>query len=248
MRLILATLWILIGSATSAGLYWLFLSTPESTVWALSASALLSIVALALAGFTITGTIAVWGNGVSRVGVQRAIRSIPSILPALIIVVVTWFLTMQAEVWVTMRSGQINAWFIAQFGWADVSWLFRSIRYAAMWLRWVFASVLALSLMSGFVAVGARAMIESAWLRRALQPRSLLLSTLLFLVLIALPWKYIVPWRPPTLPATSVEMIFIAVKLSLTALMAAVAVALIIREASGAVSPPRDPNAAAQAA
>ncbi len=39
MRLALATVWILIGSALTAGVYWIFLITPESTVWSLLASA-----------------------------------------------------------------------------------------------------------------------------------------------------------------------------------------------------------------
>jgi hypothetical protein len=43
-------------------------------------------------------------------------------------------------------------------------------------------------------------------------------------------------------------MAFITVKLSITAVMFAIAIALIIREASGAIPPPRDPHEAAQAA
>jgi len=248
MRLALAAAWILIGSAVSAALYWQFLLTPESTVFALIASGLLAIVALMLAALTITGAIAIWGNGVSRSSLMRALRSIPSILPALVIVLLFWWITLRAETWVAMRSGPINAWFIARFGWSDVSWLFRTVHYSAMWLRWIVAPMLALSLMSGFVAVGVRAMTQVAWLRRALHPRSLVFASLLFVVMIALPWKYIVPWRPASLPPTAVQLTFITVKLSLAAITAAVALALIIREASGAVPPPRDPHEAAQAA
>lgn len=248
MRLFLAALWILILGAMTAGIYWVFLSTPESTVWMLIASGVLAVITLACAGFTITGAIAIWGNGASPSTFARAARAIPSILPALVIVLLIWWLTLRAETWIALRSGQINAWFIARFGWDDVSWLFRTAHYAAMWFRWIVAPVLALSLMSGFVAVGARSLAQGAWLRRALRPRALVLCSLLFVVLIALPWKYVVPWRPASLPATSVELVFIAVKLSLAAIVAAIAVALIIREASGAVPPPQDPQQAAQAA
>ena len=72
-----------------------------------------------------------------------------------------------------MRSGQISAWFIARFGWDDVSWLFTAIRYVAQWLRWVIAALLALSLMAGFVAIGWRALAQAAWIRRALRPRAI---------------------------------------------------------------------------
>ncbi len=248
MKFFVAIVWILAGVAISGGVYWLFLTTPESTVWALITSAVLAIVALMLAGFTITGAIAILSNGISRATLMRAMRAIPSIVPALIIVLIIWWMTIRVETWFGMRNGQINAWFIAKFGWDDVSWLFRLIRYTAMWFRWIVASMLALSLMTGFVIVGARAIAQFAWLRRALRPRALVLSTLVFIVLIALPWKYLVPWRPAGLPATSIEMAFIATKLSVAAVMAAIAIAVMIREASGTVPPPRDPREAAQAA
>ena len=248
MRLALATLWVLVFCIINGGIYWLFLNTPESTVWALGASAVLGLIMLIFDGLTVTGAMAILANGLSRASVMRAVRAIPSIIPASLIVILVWWITLRAESWVVMREGQINAWFIARFGWGDVSWLFRSVHYGAMWLRWVVALMLALSLMSGFVSVGARAIAQFAWLRRALHPRTLFLSTLWFLVLIALPWKYLVPWRPAGLPPTSVELAFIVSKLSVAAVLFAVGVTLMIREASGAVPPPRDPQAAEQAA
>lgn len=248
MRLVLVALWLLAGTAISAGIYWEFLVTPESTIYALIASSLLAIVALILIGVTITGAIAIWSNGLSRSTLTRALRTVPSILPGLAIVWLFWWITLRAETWFVMRTGPINAWFIAQFGWSDVSWLFRGVHYVAMWFRWIFAPMLALSLMSGFVLAGSRSMTQAAWVRRALRPRSLIFASLLFIVMIALPWKYIVPWRPDSLPPTSVELAFIAIKLSLTSIMAALAIALMIREASGAAPPPRDPHEAAQAA
>jgi hypothetical protein len=248
MTFVVTIVWILAGAAISAGVYWAFLTTPESTVWALITSALLGLIALILTAFTITGAIAILSNGLSRTAIMRALRAIPSIVPALLIVSLIWWLTLGVETWVGMRSGQINAWFIAQFGWADVSWLFRSIRYTAMWLRWILASMLAFSLMTGFVLAGSRALTQLAWLRRALRPRALVFCSLIFVVLIALPWKYLVPWRPAGLPATSIELVFITAKLALAAVIGAIAIAMMIREASGAVPPPRDPKEAAQAA
>ena len=46
MRLALVTLWMLIGGAIAGGVYWLFLTTPESTVWTLIASASLALIAI----------------------------------------------------------------------------------------------------------------------------------------------------------------------------------------------------------
>lgn len=248
MRFALATLWILIGGAINGGVYWVFLNTPESTVWALGASAGLALLITIIDALTLTGAMTIQANGLSRSSIARAVRGIPAIVPASLIVVLLWWLSLRGETWVGMRGGQISAWFIARFGWSDIAWLFTAVRYAAIWIRWVLATMLALSLMTGIVFAGARAAGQFAWLRRALRPRALLFATLWFVVLIALPWNYVVPWRPADLPATAVEVVFIAVKLSLCAIAFAIAVALMIREASGAALQSPDPKEAAQVA
>jgi hypothetical protein len=232
MRIALATLWILTGSAITAGIYWGFLNTPESTVWALIASALLAGVTLALAGFTATGAIAMLTHGASFSGIRRGVQAVGSVIPAALIIVMMWWLTTHAETWLAMRSGQISAWFIARFGIADVTWIFSAAHRVAQWLRWVVAALLALSLMAGVVAVGWRALAQGAWLRRALHPRAIVLATIWFVVLIALPWIYLVPWRPKGLPPTSVEFAFIAAKLSMMAILYAIGAALITYEAA----------------
>lgn len=232
MRLALATLWILVGGAITAGVYWLFLITPESTVWTLIASAVLALAALLMAGFTAAGTIAIWSDGPSTAGVRRAARAIPAAIPAALIVWGLGWLATFANNWITLRSGPINAWFIAQFGWDDVSWLFTTIRYAILWVRWVLAAVLAFSLIAGVVSIGWPALRQTAWLRRALRPRTLAVVSFWAVVMIALPWAYLVPWRPKQLPASSMEFAFIVAKLSVSAIVLGIGAALIAREAT----------------
>jgi hypothetical protein len=232
MKLLFATVWILIGSAITAGVYWLFLITPESTVWTLIASALLAFTALLLAGFTASGAIAIWSYGASAAGIRRAARAIPAAIPAALIVWGMGWLATFATNWVAMRSGPINAWFIAQFGWDDVSWLFTIVRFTILWLRWVLAAELALSLIAGVVLMGWPALAQAGWLKRALRPRTLAVVTLWAVVLIALPWAYVVPWRPRQLPASSIEFIFIVAKLSVSAIVLAIGAALIAKAAS----------------
>jgi hypothetical protein len=223
---------MLSGSALTAAVYWGFLITPESTVWMLLTQAVLAMTALALAGLTASGAIAMWWHGASLAGVRSAVRSIPGVIPAAAIVWLIWWIAHRAEVWVTMRSGQISAWFIARFGWDDMSWLFTAIGVAADWFRWVIAALLALSLMAGFVAMGWRALAQTAWLRRALRPRAIAAATLWFGALIALPWLYLLPWRPQSLPPTSIELAFIVAKLSVSAILFALGAALVAYEAS----------------
>ena len=232
MRFVVAIITLLVGAAITSGLYWTFLNTPESTVWALAASAVLVILALLTATVTVNIVIETWSHGPSRAGLRRAVGAVPSVIPALIIVSLLWWLTMAVERWVGMRSGQISAVFIARFGMADVSWLFNGIRYIAVWCRWVIAALLAFSLMAGFLSVGWAVLRQPAWLRRALNPRTIIVATVTFVALVVLPWMYLVPWRPSGLPATSAELAFITAKLSLSAVLFALGAAIIIREAS----------------
>ena len=222
MRLLLVTLWVLAGGSAAGGAYWAFLNTPESTVWALGASAVLLAAALALAGATVNGAILLWTRGPSRHALVQALLRAPAVVPAALIVIAIWWLTAQAEAWVTMRSGPISAWFIARLGWADVSWLFAGVGYVAVWTRWVLAVMLATWLMAAIVH-GAK---------HRLSLKGIGLASVWFVLLIALPWIYLVPWRPAALPPTSMEIAFIGVKLFVAAAVIAGGLALVIREAS----------------
>jgi hypothetical protein len=232
MRLVLATLWIVIAGAVTAGVYWGFLLTPESTIWALMVSALLAIAALALAGLTAAGAMAIWSHGVSLAAARRALRAIPSVVPAAIVVALVWWMTHRAEMSVITRSGGINAWFIARLGWDDVRWIFSAVHFIGLWLKWVIGGMLALSMMAAVMNDGWPAIAAPAWLRRALNPRALALATVAFVALIALPWMFLLPWRPRNLPPTSIEYVFIVTKLSVSAMLFSVGAALIVRQAS----------------
>jgi hypothetical protein len=238
MRLALATLWILTGSALTAGVYWGFLSTPESTVGTLIVSAILAAIALAMAGVTASGAITIWSHGASLAGIGRAMRSSLGVIPAALLILLVWWVAERAETWIAMRSGQISAIFIARFGIADISRLFTATHYIANWFRWAVSPLMALSLMAGIAGIGWAALGQAAWLRRALHPRALIVATFWFVVLIALPWIYLVPWRPKGIPASSVEFAFIVAKLSVTAILFAIGAALIVNEASRLPKPP----------
>jgi hypothetical protein len=239
MKLALATIWILIGGVVLGGLYWTFLITPVSTALALIATALLAIATLAVAGLVANLAIETWSRGFSMPGARRALGSIGSIVPAGLIILLLWWMTSGVEMWVAENSGQINAWFIARFGWDNMSWLFSTIRYSAMWLRWVLGAMLALSLMAGVLTLGWRGIAQPTWITRALRPRALLGATLWFGALIVVPWMFLVPWKPENLPATSIEMVFIITKLSIAAILAALGLALVTREASWVPSGPQ---------
>jgi len=232
MRLVMVTLWILAGAALTGGVYWSFLITPESTLWSLAASALLLIATTFLLALTISGAIVGWRHGVSAGHVRAAVAGVPGIIPAALIGALIWWLVGSATDRITLYSGPINAWFIATFGWDDVSWLFTGVHWLALWLKWVVTLVLALSVMAATLTGGWRALAGATWITRALAPVPLATATLLFAAFVAAPWVYLTPWRPAGLPATSVELTFVIAKLAVTALLMAVGVALIIRQAT----------------
>ncbi|MDP2320606.1 MAG: hypothetical protein Q8O42_14860 [Acidobacteriota bacterium] len=230
MKLVAITLWILVGAALTGGVYWSFLITPESTIWSLAASALLLLAAGFLLALTVSGALLGWQHGVTSSLFRAAAAGIPASVPAGLIAGLIWWAVGAATDHVTIYSGPINAWFIAAFGWDDVSWLFTGIGWLAMWLKWVVAPMLALALMAAILAGGWRAMAGAAWIKRALAPLPLATATLLIAVLVAAPWIYLAPWRPGGLPPSSTELMFVIAKLSVTAVLMAMGVALIIRQ------------------
>ena len=233
MRLVTVTLWLLAGAALTAGAYWSFLITPESTVWTLAASALLLLTAAFLAAVTISGAIVGWQHGVSSSHLRTAMAGVPAVIPGA---------RHRRRDLVAGRQRHRprhhlqrphqRAGSLPRFGWDDVSWLFTGIDWLAAWLKWVVAPMLALSVMAGILADGWRTLAGTTWIARALAPLPLGIATLRVRALVAAPWLYLTPWRPAGLPATSVELAFIIAKLSLTALLMAVGVALIIRQAT----------------
>lgn len=242
MKLVTVTLWILAGAALTGGVYWSFLITPESTIWSLAASALLLIAAAFLLALTISGAMVGWQRGVTVSHVRTAVAGVPGIVPAALLAALIWWLVGSATDRITIYSGPINAWFIATFGWDDVSWLFTGIAWLATWLKWVVAPMMALSLMAAILAAGWRALASADWIRRALWPVPLAIATLLFAAFVAAPWVYLTPWRPAALPATSLELAFVIAKLAVTALLMAAGVALIIRQATWTTSTPSSAN------
>ena len=242
MTLVLVTTWILVGAAVTGGAYWGFLNTPESTVFTIASSVLLVLLTTALLAMTINGAIFLWANGPSAPALKRSFKVIPAIIPALLVFALFWWLAYRIDTWVALRSGEINAWFIATFGWDNISWLFTSIRFFTNWMRWVLGAVLALSLMGGMAVIGWRAGTRLPWLRRALRPRTLALATLWFVVLIVLPWLHLVPWRPDWVPPSGAELAFIVGKLAIAAILMAVGVALMIYEVTRLPLPPLEPK------
>ena len=231
-RMLAATTVIALAGATvTAALYWGFLNTPESTVWMLALSGVLALAAAAVAAFTIGVVLLAWsGERLSRPLAMRSLRGLAAGIPPALTVALVWWLTLRATAWVDASSGEIGAWFIARFGWSDVSWLFRAIEWIAWWLRWAGAPFVALVWWRSILLRGWRP--SGVLVREALRPAGVVIATLLVLVLVWLPWTQLVPWRPRGLTPGTAELAFVGAKLGLVALLSAVGWSLVARTAA----------------
>lgn len=215
-----------IGALVVGGLYWLFLNTPESSALMLAASAGLILVMVLVAGVILNAVIfKALGDGL-RISLRRAPRGLLWFVLAAVVVMIGWMVVWRSDAWIAAHSGEISAWFIARFGWSDISALFRTAEWVSIWIRWMLLPVLAIAALASVLHDGARALRSPRWLRRAFNWRVLPLSTLLFVVLVALPW-WATTWRPD-LPPTWIEPTLAAVRLGLIAIVITIGWAMII--------------------
>lgn len=227
--------WLMVGAAVIGGLYWGFLNTPESNVLMLVVSAVLVLLMLGVAAFVVNVAILVALGKALTFSLGAGARRIAwFVIAALPVVLLTWAI-LRGDTWVSQKSGEISAWFIARFGWADISALFRAQSYLSIWLRWVLLPVTAIAILTAFLQHGARGVAPSRWLGAAWHWRTLLISTVAFAVFVALPWRAVY-WSQEKLPPTWVQPVVAGLRLSLVgvafALGAAVVVFTIARQSS----------------
>lgn len=230
--LALTALWLLAGAALAGALYWTLVNTPDSNALMLAGSALLALAILAVGAVTVGGAVRLtqdggWSSGIPRAGLSAFPWFVLSLVPLALII----WLAGRADAWLMSKSGEISAWFIARFGWADVSWLMNGAHLVLAWLQWIVGPWLGLTLLAAALDRTRDIPLARRWIARACRWRSLALATLWFLLLLALPWQLAL-WRPGGLPPTWVEPALAAARLLVVGLAMASGVALIIRAAA----------------
>ena len=212
------------GGLFAGALYWGLLNTPEANALTVSLSALLVITILVALAVTVNTAILTAQGVPLRDAVHRATRGIGWFVLALIPLVLAWVAIIRGDRWIAEHQGEINAWFIARFGWADISRLLQAEAWTSQWLRWTVVPVACLSLLAA--RLGATHAARGAWLRRALHWRTLFADLAVFVLLFALPWR-LTAWRPQ-LPPTWVEPTVAAIRLATFALLALGGAAVLI--------------------
>ena len=229
-RTVRITLWVLGGTSALTALYWLLLNTPETNALTLSASAMLLLALLVLSAIVVNTAVLMSRGSALGAAVGRGARGTPWFIAVLVPLGVAWWAITAADTWVSSHAGEINAWFIARFGWADISRLLQAAAWFLRWLGWVVAPLAALSLLAALLDHGASGVTRDGWLRRAWHWRTLLVATVIFAGLIVAPWQ-IAEWRP-ALPATWVEPTVAALRLLVVAVLWSAGAALLITLAS----------------
>jgi hypothetical protein len=225
------TLVLLAGATLSASIYWGFLNTPESTVWTLALSAVLALALLLVAATAIGTVLLAWYSGrVSLPVVVGALRGLPAFVPPALFVGAVWWLVLRADAWLLETSGEISAWFIAQFNWSDVRWLFETLAWLSLWVRWVVAPLVALVWWRTILVRGWKP--TAAIVRESLHPARVLAATAIVGVLVWVPWTQLAPWRPRGLSPGTMELAFVGAKLALIAVLSALGWSLVARTAA----------------
>lgn len=216
------------GSVVAAGVYWLFLNTPESNVMMLAASLLLVLALVAVVAATVNASV-LRARGVPlRTSVTAGWRGTGWFLVAAVPLLIGWWLIGRGDDWILRHQGEINAWFIARVGWADIGRLLQLELWVSRWLRWAVLPAVTVSLLTAFLT---REQGGSGWVRRAWHWRTLLVATAVFFLLFALPWQLAL-WRPQ-LPPTWIEPAVAALRLGVVFLLGLIGAAVMIVASAG---------------
>jgi hypothetical protein len=238
-RLVRTALWLLAGAAVVFGLYWLLLNTPESNMPALVASALLVLSIVVIAALVVNVALGLASGARFGASVLAAARGVHWVILAAIPAALLWWAIVRTDRWVLDHAGEINAWFIARFGWADISPLMRAELWVSRCLRWSLIPLLALALAGALVDGGTRGFVSRC--RQVLSLRSMAAAVLAFIALVALPLP-LLAWRP-RVAATWLEPATAAARLVAVALLWTSSAALLMLLAA----PPRTPATGARA-
>ena len=240
--------WLLAGHAVAAGFYALLITLADANAFLLALSALSLLGGLTTWALTDATALAWLVPGTSFRDAWRCAlrRGVPAFVLAAALLFLCWWVFGRAYDWYRAHTGQIDAWLMATFDTTRTQWVHRAAAALHYVLRNLVAVSLAASLMAAAVIGGLRAALSLRWVASGLSRFQLGLVTGAIVSLITVPWTF-VDWRPDSLPATSIETVFVALKLSALVVLAHLAWALILFAAQQTYGSSRQPRPAASA-
>jgi hypothetical protein len=237
-RLLAIAAWLAAGHMVLFGLYWLLLATPESNVAMLTASALsVALMALAFGWVEAIGFLA-WQPDVRPHDLpRRAVGKVPGVWLGTGFFAAVWVLIAHAsDLWGGHR-GEIDAWLMAQFGWANTGGFHSAVGWLLRFIRFLGLSV-AVALASACTTGGLGGLRRARWMLDGLSLRRLVVLAAILVVFFWLPWRG-VNSRPAWLAPNWQETAFVATKLGGIYLLANIGWALIIGVGTDFRSHPR---------
>jgi hypothetical protein len=227
-RLSSAALTLAIGYAAAAGLFWTLLNVPESTVLSLLTSLFLLLLIVSLIGLTTAAAVAVAESVPTRTIMGRATAALPAFIIGITIFAALWWLSGVADGMWSRSRGEIDAWLLRYLGVTRSAPLHAAERWTLWLLRWGVgvSVVVALVTVSCVGAIGRLDAVRRG-LRTAVGLTPLAAVTLAALAASEGLWRA-AAWRPQGLPPSSVELLFVVVKLALLYLVFVVIVAAVL--------------------
>jgi len=241
-------IWVgLVNALAFAALYG-FLYTPESNVLMLGVSALLVLAAgvvLALsstaASYALVHGRAPWSS------ISESARSLPLVFVALLVLGVIcggagWF-----ETWWMARAGEFDAAAIAAGDITRTGWVHSAVHWMVIAIQWVLVPAWLAAALAWVAGYERRDVLTLKWLTAGLHWKLVAATAAGVVLLVWLPWRYVY-WRPRSLPASAVEVVFTGIKLIVIYLLAHLAWTIALWIAARMVHPAASAPVAAPAA
>lgn len=214
-RVLLIAVWVAVGHALAAALFWALVNIPESSIPLLVLSGVTALASIFVAGLTpVTALAAAGGTGGWRETAAAGLRRWPAFLLGLAIFLLVWWVTATLFRLHQTFRGELDAWLLLNFEWTRTAWLHTGLRGIVTAIRFPLGIALALGATAAIVLGSWRAGLTFRWLRSALGWRSLVIALVVFVACLWGPWQ-VVDWRPRGLPPTWVEPVFVGAKLLL---------------------------------
>ena len=211
-----------VGAAATGGVFWLLLNVPESNALALLLSAVLVLLLALFAGYTTSVVLAAADGVTVAEATTRGVRGLPGFLLGLVVFCALWLLTTSIESQWTLHAGEIDALFLRYAGTANSRWLHTSIS----WLLWLVRWGVGLAVICGVTT--SRVKRQSVGRGFGLASSPLPLGATVAGLLVGYGLWSLAYWRPNGLPANTMELLFVSIKLSALSLLGALIVVLVL--------------------
>lgn len=225
-ELAIAAVVVMAGGAMAGGLFWALLNVPESNALALAASAVLVVLAPLTAWLAAGCSALILREGPRARLARRTLVSIPAFVVGLALFALLWWFTGAAGSWWQQHNGEIDAFVISRVGTARTAWLHSGSGWLLWFIRWALGTSIVVGLLASTTAGGVRALPRGLWL--AVRPLPLVATTVAGLLIVEVLWR-LAEWTPSRMPPVSLEPLFVAVKLAVVYVAAAIVATMVLR-------------------